>query len=78
MGSIGLGEILLIVFIALLLFGPKRLPELGKALGKAIREFKKAENEVKNVFQNDFIEKEKKQLDEKEEKPQINSVDKNE
>lgn len=78
MGSIGLGEIFLIVFIALLLFGPKRLPELGKALGKAIREFKKAENEVKNVFQNDFIEREKKQLDEKEEKPQVNSVDKNE
>ncbi len=45
---LGLGppEIILIVVLALLLFGPKRLPEMGKAVGKAIREFKKATSEV--------------------------------
>lgn len=42
MGNIGLGEILLIALIALLLFGPKKLPELGKAVGKGLHEFKKA------------------------------------
>lgn len=45
---LGLGppEILLILVLALLLFGPKRLPEMGKAVGKAIKEFKKATSDV--------------------------------
>ncbi|KOO50405.1 twin-arginine translocase TatA/TatE family subunit [Priestia koreensis] len=40
--NLGFGEIALIVFVALLLFGPKKLPELGKAAGKTLREFKDA------------------------------------
>ncbi|MCM3597626.1 twin-arginine translocase TatA/TatE family subunit [Metabacillus idriensis] len=40
--NLGFGEIMLIVFVALLLFGPKKLPELGKAAGKTLREFKNA------------------------------------
>lgn len=40
--NLGFGEILLIVFVALLVFGPKKLPELGKAAGKTLREFKNA------------------------------------
>ncbi len=40
--NLGFGEIALIVFVALLLFGPKKLPELGKAAGKTLSEFKKA------------------------------------
>ncbi|AST94149.1 MULTISPECIES: twin-arginine translocase TatA/TatE family subunit [Sutcliffiella] len=39
---LGPGSILLIVFAALLIFGPKKLPELGKAAGNTLREFKKA------------------------------------
>lgn len=39
--NIGLGEILVILLVILLLFGAKRLPEIGKAIGKAIRELKK-------------------------------------
>lgn len=39
-GNIGLPEIAIVLIIALLVFGPKRLPELGKSLGKGIREFK--------------------------------------
>ena len=53
MGSIGTGEILMIFLIALLLFGPQKLPELGRALGRAVREFKKAEAEIKEALRED-------------------------
>lgn len=39
-GNIGLPEILVVLVIALIVFGPKRLPELGKSLGRGIREFR--------------------------------------
>ena len=42
MGNIGLGELLVILAIVLFLFGASRLPQVGKALGEGIREFKKA------------------------------------
>src|SRR5215831_4267859 len=47
MPQLGFGEMLVILVIALLVFGPKKLPELGKSLGKGIREFKKATNDLK-------------------------------
>lgn len=40
--NLGFGEILLIMFVALLVFGPNKLPALGKAAGKTLREFKNA------------------------------------
>ncbi len=46
-GQIGMQEILLILFILLLLFGAKRLPDLGQSLGKGIREFKRGVREIK-------------------------------
>jgi len=46
MGSLGVQELLVIFVIALVIFGPKKLPELGKSLGKGISEFKKASNEL--------------------------------
>ena len=46
MGQIGLPELILILLVALLLFGAKRLPEIGSALGKAIKEFRKAARDV--------------------------------
>ena len=46
--GIGTVEILIILFIILLLFGAKKLPELAKGLGKGIKEFKKASNEIKD------------------------------
>jgi len=45
--SIGMPELLVIMVVVLLLFGSKRLPELARGLGKSIREFKKATDEVK-------------------------------
>lgn len=41
-GNIGIGSVILIVLAALIIFGPKKLPELGKAAGSTLREFKKA------------------------------------
>jgi sec-independent protein translocase protein TatA len=46
-GSIGMQGIVLVLFILLLLFGAKRLPELGESLGKGIREFKRGVSEIK-------------------------------
>jgi sec-independent protein translocase protein TatA len=43
---LGTGEILIILVIALLVFGPNKIPQLGDALGRGIRNFKKATNEV--------------------------------
>ena len=50
MGTLGMGEIAVIFIIALLVFGPRKLPELGKSLGKGLREFKKATNELKSTW----------------------------
>jgi len=46
-GKIGTGELILILAIALIVVGPGKLPDLGKALGKYISEFKKFSNEIK-------------------------------
>jgi TatA/E family protein of Tat protein translocase len=51
MGQLGFGEILIIFVIALLVFGPKKLPELGKSLGKGLREFKKATEDLKSNWE---------------------------
>ena len=48
MFGLGGGEIVLILFIILLLFGEKKLPELAKGLGKGINEFKKASKDIKD------------------------------
>ena len=49
MGQLGFQELLIIFVIALLVFGPKKLPELGKSLGKGLREFKKATEDLIGV-----------------------------
>ncbi len=50
-GSIGLPELLLIFVIALLLFGPRKLPEIGKTLGKAMNEFRRASNDLQRSLE---------------------------
>lgn len=47
MGSVGPWEILVIAVVALLVFGPNRLPELGRSLGRALREFRRASQELR-------------------------------
>jgi TatA/E family protein of Tat protein translocase len=47
MGSLGFSEIAFIVIVALLLFGPKKLPEIGRTLGRGMAEFRRATDELK-------------------------------
>jgi TatA/E family protein of Tat protein translocase len=49
--TLGMPEMIFIFLLALILFGPKKLPELGRQLGKALAEFKKASNEFKNQLE---------------------------
>jgi len=51
-GNLGFGEIIFILLILLLVFGARRLPEIGQSLGKGIREFKKSMNEISGEFNN--------------------------
>ncbi|MGD1147256.1 MAG: TatA/E family twin arginine-targeting protein translocase [Thermoanaerobaculaceae bacterium] len=60
-GSIGLPELLLIFVIALLLFGPRKLPEIGKSLGKAMNEFKRASNDLQRSLEEEIAVDELKQ-----------------
>ena len=53
MGNLGFGEMLLIGVALLIFFGPSKLPELGKALGKGIQEFKKASRELTDSVKED-------------------------
>lgn len=59
MGPVGVQEMIVIFLVALLLFGPKKLPELGKSIGKAITEFRRAQSELKATFESHMRELEK-------------------
>jgi sec-independent protein translocase protein TatA len=54
MGSIGFPELLVIFVIALIVFGPRRLPEIGKALGQGINEFKRASKDLQNRLEDEI------------------------
>lgn len=53
-GSLGLPELIVIFVIALIIFGPRKLPELGRSLGRGIAEFKKATNEFQNTLEQEI------------------------
>jgi TatA/E family protein of Tat protein translocase len=50
-GSIGMPELIVIFVIALIIFGPRKLPELGRSLGKSLGEFRRASNDLRNSLE---------------------------
>ncbi|MBU5677195.1 twin-arginine translocase TatA/TatE family subunit [Alkaliphilus sp. MSJ-5] len=65
-GRLGTTELILILIIALVIFGPSKLPELGKALGKSLKEFKSHADKITENPEKETIEK-SETLDKKEE-----------
>ena len=61
LGSIGMPELIIIFVIALIIFGPRKLPELGRSLGKSLAEFKKASNELRNTLEEEIRIEEQKE-----------------
>lgn len=54
MPSIGFGEILILLAVALIVFGPKRLPEMGRTIGRSLREFRRAASEMRAEIEEDL------------------------
>jgi len=61
-GSLGVPELLLIFVVILIVFGPRRIPEIGKTLGKALGEFRKATDDLKNTIEREVRLEELKQV----------------
>ena len=65
LGSIGMPELIIIFVIALIIFGPRKLPELGRSLGKSLAEFKRASNELRNTLEEEIrLEEQKPKVEE--------------
>ena len=60
-GSIGMPELIIIFVIALIIFGPRKLPELGRSLGRSLNEFKKASNDLQNTLEQEIKLEEQKE-----------------
>src|SRR5207245_10144567 len=54
LGSIGMPELIVIFVIALIIFGPRKLPELGRSLGKSLAEFKRASTELRSTLEEEI------------------------
>ena len=55
MGSLGMPEILIILVIALIIFGPRKLPELGKTLGQSLAQFRRASEDFKRQWEDEVV-----------------------
>jgi TatA/E family protein of Tat protein translocase len=61
-GPIGMPELIIILVIALIIFGPRKLPELGKSLGRSLNEFKRASADLQNTLEQEIrLEEQKEQ-----------------
>lgn len=67
--NLGMTEILIILLIALLLFGPRKLPELGRSLGQSIREFQRGAKSIREEFEKAADVQELKEIKEEISKP---------
>ncbi len=75
-GKIGTGELILILAIALVVVGPSKLPELGKALGKTLKEFKKFSKDIKEDLSLDDVNKETEKTVKAEKVEKIETIEK--
>jgi sec-independent protein translocase protein TatA len=64
-GPLGVPELIFLFILALLIFGPKKLPELGRTVGKALTEFRRASSELRNVVEDEVREFERQTADAK-------------
>lgn len=60
MGPLGVPELVIILVVALIFFGPRKLPELGRSLGKSLNEFKRASNELRSTLDEEIRLEERK------------------
>ena len=72
--GVGLPEVTVILILALLIFGPKKLPELGKQLGKTLKSLKKASNEFQNEIDQVMNEEDKDSIPKSIERNQTNEI----
>lgn len=64
LGSLGFPELLVIFVIALIIFGPRKLPEIGRSLGKSLAEFKKASNDLRSTLEDEIrFDEQRSQID---------------
>jgi TatA/E family protein of Tat protein translocase len=61
-GSLGFPELMVIFLVALIVFGPRKLPDIGRTIGKALGEFRRATNDLKSTLEEEVTREELKQI----------------